>query len=194
MPHLSSIPLSLAAGALLAMGGIAAAQSTDPRPPVTPDSQLLRTNVPNLVPGAPPPAKPMANPAENDPGSLQRGMTYFLQFNCVGCHADNGAGGMGPALSNATWLHGSTPANIYLTIAQGRGNGMPAFGRLLPDQVIWDLVTYVRSISQDPEQKSFGTTISLEAFAKGGQQVPAEKVQSTNPWNMTEPFKFGQKP
>ena len=65
----------------------------------------------------------------------------------------NGGGGMGPALSKRTFTYGSAPANIYLTIVQGRPNGMPAWGSVLPSGIVWDLVAYVRSISNAPRSK-----------------------------------------
>ena len=192
--------LACMVGSLASGVGLGHAQSanqnedlTADRAGATPNAELLRTNVPSLIPGAPPPPNKMPNPAGADPRAIERGMNYFLSFNCVGCHAPNGAGGMGPSLSNNTWLHGAAPANIYLTIVQGRGKGMPAFGRLLPDQIVWDIVAYVRSISQDPH-KGFGRVYSVEEFNKGIEQVPAEKLQSATPWNMTEQFKNGQKP
>ena len=46
---------------------------------------------------------------ENDAQAVERGMKYFTAFNCVGCHAANGGGGMGPALSNSNFS--STAAN-----------------------------------------------------------------------------------
>ena len=128
-----------------------------------------------------------------DPGSAARGMQFFSDMNCIGCHAPNGGGGMGPALSNATWIYGSSPAQIYLTIAQGRPNGMPAFGQLLPDNVIWDLVTYISGISQKPGP-TYGTTTSLSPPSPKIEQVPAEAIQTTRPWDYTEPFSKGQRP
>ena len=82
-------------------------------------------------------------------------MKDFVQFNCVGCHANNGAGGMGPSLSDKIWIYGNKPAQIYMTLVQGRPNGMPAFGQVLPEQTLWELVAYVQSISKDPS-KTFG--------------------------------------
>jgi cytochrome c oxidase cbb3-type subunit 3 len=188
------------AGALLLFSNLSLAQSANQnadtlagRFGATSDSELLRTNIPDLIPGAPPPPVKMANPAADDPRAVERGMKYFTDFNCVGCHAPNGAGGMGPSLSNNKWLFGSAAPNIFLTIVQGRGKGMPAFGRLLPDTVVWDLVAYIHSISQDPD-KAFGKVYSVDEFANGIEQVPAEKLQSATPWKMTEPFKNGQKP
>jgi cytochrome c oxidase cbb3-type subunit III len=131
------------------------------------------------------------NPMAGDSGSAERGMQYFANFNCIGCHAPNGGGGMGPSLSNSQWIYGSTPANIYLTIVQGRPNGMPAFGSMLPDQIIWDLVSYVQGISEKPG-KTYGTTTS--ANAPKIEQVPAEALETTKPWDHTEPFSKGQPP
>jgi cytochrome c oxidase cbb3-type subunit 3 len=118
-------------------------------------------------------------------------MAYFMAFNCIGCHADNGGGGMGPALSNRFFQYGGEPTNIYLTIVQGRPNGMPAWGGLLPDAVIWDLVAYVEQISKEPETQ-WGTTISPSS--PDIEQAPAEFTMTTNPWAYTEPFSKGQKP
>jgi len=134
-------------------------------------------------------AKPPAN--LNDPQTIQQGMQYFIQFNCVGCHAANGAGGMGPALSNSKFIYGGEPANIFLTIQQGRPKGMPAWGEMLPKEVIWSLVAYVRSISNEPI-KSWGKTTSPAGFEI--EQVPAETMQTATPWQHTQPFSYGQPP
>ena len=65
-----------------------------------------------LYPGAVSVRPTVENPVAGDPEVVQRSMEYFNQMNCVGCHAPNGAGGMGPSLSNATFLYGAAPANI----------------------------------------------------------------------------------
>ena len=70
----------------------------------------------------------IANPLAQDPQAATRGMQDFIQFNCVGCHAPNAGGGMGPALSEGRFIYGSSPANLFLSIYQGRPNGMPTWG------------------------------------------------------------------
>src|SRR5437868_14934911 len=125
---------------------------TPPRPPsvysgAIPAAALLRVPVTGVIPGATNTAPNIQNPLAHDPNATQRGMKDFDAFNCSGCHAANGAGGMGPSLSNDSWVYRSSPANIYLTIAQGRAKGMPAWGAVLPDRVIWELVSYIQSIS-----------------------------------------------
>jgi cytochrome c oxidase cbb3-type subunit 3 len=158
-----------------------------------PAAALLRVPVTGVVPGDVNTAPNIKNPLANDPNAVQRGMKDFDAFNCSGCHAANGAGGMGPSLSNGAWLYRSSPANIYLTIVQGRSKGMPAFGAMLPDQVIWELVSYIQSISEKPNGK-FGTTTSHEPLSPDIEQVPPEKMQTAQPWNFTEPFSKGQRP
>jgi len=155
--------------------------------------KLLAVPATGVLPGAVPPPVDIKNPFAGDPGALERGMKHFINFNCVGCHAPNGAGGMGPALSNNTWVHGSSAANIYLSIYQGRANGMPAWGTTLPSNVIWELVSYVQSISQDPDTH-FGKTISRTPPSPDIEQVPAQELETATPWKHTQPFSNGRRP
>jgi cytochrome c oxidase cbb3-type subunit III len=168
-------------------------EQTAPPPPASypSASELIDTPVTKIFPGDINLAPKIDNPVARDPGAAPRGMKYFANFNCIGCHADNGGGGMGPSLSNRDFIYGSNPADIYLTISQGRPNGMPAWGTVLPDSVIWDLVAYVKSISQEPVQE-WGKTVSTEALKI--EQVPAEFQSSPDPWKYTQPFNHGQKP
>ena len=54
---------------------------------------------------------------------------------------------MGPPLMDDVWIYGSEPQNIYATIVEGRPNGMPSFRGKIPEQQVWELVAYVRSMS-----------------------------------------------
>jgi cytochrome c oxidase cbb3-type subunit 3 len=144
-----------------------------------------------LYPGDVPIRPEVKSPVADDPAAAQRGMEFFNQMNCVGCHAPNGAGGMGPSLSDSKFIYGSEPANIYLSILQGRPKGMPAWGGMLPDQVIWDLVAYIQSISKEPAG-GWGKTTSADGFTT--EQVPAEFMTTANPWQYTTPFSYGQAP
>lgn len=131
------------------------------------------------------------NPVAGDPEALARGRRYFNDYNCAGCHAPNGGGGMGISLSNSRFVYGSEPENIYLSILQGRPGGMPAWGGMLQDDMIWDLVTYIREISKEPAAP-WGKTVSVEGFTI--EQVPAEFMDSLHPWEHTQPFSYGQPP
>lgn len=196
-------------GVLLAGTELGVAQSTEDQPPMhslsgtggknAPSSQppalsskLLGVPLVNNVPGQVKPPS-IANPVENDPAAPERGMRYFLSFNCVGCHAPNGGGGMGPALSNKAFKFGADPAQLFLVISHGAPLGMPAWGNVLPENVIWDLVTYVESISKEPDPE-WGHTVSPAFDMPAVQQVPAEFKQTATPWQFVQPFGNGQAP
>ena len=86
------------------------------------------------------------NPLEDAALGKAEGQRLFGWFNCAGCHGAVGGGGMGPPLRDSHWIYGSDPASIFQSIAQGRPNGMPAFGRMIPDEQIWKLELYIRSL------------------------------------------------
>ena len=78
--------------------------------------------------------------------AVNQGKRLFRWYNCSGCHAQGG-GNMGPPLMDDKWLYGHAPAAIYATIVEGRPNGMPSFRAKIPDDQVWQLVAYVRSMS-----------------------------------------------
>jgi cytochrome c oxidase cbb3-type subunit 3 len=161
-----------------------------------PAGALLRVPVTGIYPGGTPAGlhPDLKNPLANDPDAVQRGMKDFDAFNCSGCHAANAGGGMGPSLSDDAWIYRSSPGNIYLTIAQGRSAGMPAFGAMLPDRTIWELVAYIQSISEKPGNK-FGRTTSIAPQSPAVEQVPQGRAVTATPWQATEPLPpNGQKP
>src|SRR4051812_20245862 len=159
----------LAAAATLLLTGLAVAQnnpSQQPSPPEqkpAPDPNAGKDTAPtarNLqlvplvgnVPGGVDVTKP-ESPVGTDPNAAERGRKYFIGFNCVGCHAANGGGGMGPSLSNTFFKFGDQPAQMYNVIAHGGPQGMPAWGSVLPDSAIWDIIAYIQSISQAPSSQ-----------------------------------------
>jgi cytochrome c oxidase cbb3-type subunit 3 len=77
---------------------------------------------------------------------LSQGKKLYAWFNCNGCHA-NGGGGSGPALMDDKWIYGGEIENIVATIREGRPNGMPSFRGKIPDDQIWEIAAYVRSMS-----------------------------------------------
>ncbi|RVD60099.1 c-type cytochrome [Mesorhizobium sp. M2D.F.Ca.ET.185.01.1.1] len=104
--------------------------------------------VTTLEPGGqrPSPADNKAASFEANAFHLSEGKRLFGWFNCSGCHA-NGGGGMGPALMDEKWIYGSSMESIHATIRDGRPNGMPSFRDKIPDDQIWELAAFVRSLS-----------------------------------------------
>ncbi len=105
-----------------------------------------------LVPLSPGPTGPVevksgkGKEYENNAYHLSQGKKLFAWFNCNGCHG-NGGGGSGPPLMDDKWIYGGAIENIVATIREGRPNGMPSFRGKVPDDQIWELAAYVRSMS-----------------------------------------------
>lgn len=123
-------------------------------------------------PGERQPGADGKNAYEENAYAMAQGKKWFRWYNCNGCHAAGG-GNMGPALMDAKWIYGSEPQQIFATIAQGRPNGMPSFRGHIPDDQIWQLVAYIRSMN--------GLVDSSAAPSRSDamQAVPAEN--SRNP-------------
>lgn len=116
--------------------------------------QADATRMTSLRPGARDPLQSASQPQRPGPAHeyesnaylVANGKRLFRWYNCNGCHGQGG-GGYGPALMDGEWLYGSAPADIFATIVQGRPNGMPSFGGRIPEDQVWQLVAYVRSMS-----------------------------------------------
>ena len=118
-------------------------------PPAMPAAAELAPVGP--IPGPRPEAGATSNPATSEKATPAEGRRLFLQFNCYGCHGGRAGGGMGPSLRDPDWIYGNSPGNIYSSISEGRGKGMPAWGPRLPERQIWQLVAYIRSLGTDDE-------------------------------------------
>ena len=108
------------------------------------------------------------NPYEGNAYALSQGQRLFEQYNCVGCHF-HGGGGIGPALMDNEWIYGSSPENIFMTISEGRPNGMPSYGGHIPNEQIWQLTSYVRSLG-GLEPKGATSPRSDEMYPKKAEE------------------------
>jgi cytochrome c oxidase cbb3-type subunit 3 len=91
------------------------------------------------------------NPLGQNPVATTEGRTLFVQYNCSGCHGGHAGGGMGPSLRDPAWIYGGDDAHIFASIAEGRSKGMPSWGEKIPQQEIWQLVAYIKSL-RTPEE------------------------------------------
>jgi cytochrome c oxidase cbb3-type subunit III len=140
------LAMAAACGQERAMSGQAPAGAIDPG---------MVPQIP-LVPGVRTVAVDMANPFEGDRQALQAGQRLYDWMNCSGCHFAGG-GGIGPPLMDDDWIYGGKPAQIYDSIASGRANGMPTYGDKLPADQIWQIVTYVMTLSDVDERRQHGS-------------------------------------
>ncbi|WP_166254427.1 c-type cytochrome [Marinobacter salicampi] len=112
------------------------------------ETETALTPATSLFPGTVKIDPEIQNPYAGDPEAIAAGRRHFAAFNCVGCHAPLGGGGMGPPLSDDVWIYGKEPAQVYLTILHGRPAGMPAFGAMIPERAIWELVAYIETLDE----------------------------------------------
>jgi len=88
----------------------------------------------------------VVNPLAGNAGAIEEGHRLFIAMNCAGCHGYDAKGNMGPDLTDAYWRYGGTPSAIYNSISEGRPQGMPAWGRALPANDIWEIVAYLQTL------------------------------------------------
>jgi cytochrome c oxidase cbb3-type subunit 3 len=81
-----------------------------------------------------------------DPRALDVGRNLFLN-NCAACHGSDGGGAPGfPSLNDADWLWGGDAETVHASIANGRTGVMPAWGPVLGDTGVEDVLDYVFSL------------------------------------------------
>jgi cytochrome c oxidase cbb3-type subunit 3 len=84
--------------------------------------------------------------ASSIPDRVEAGRQLYAQ-HCVACHATQGEGLVGPNLTDAYWIHGGRPMDIYKTISEGViAKGMAAWERQLGPQRVQTLAAYVLTL------------------------------------------------
>ncbi len=103
-------------------------------------------------------ASAIENPVPTTAASVTAGAAVYKKY-CAFCHGA-GAEGDGPLapqgsdpsdLTDATWIHGSTDGEIFTVIADGAGSDtlMIPFRGKMPDQDLWHVVNYLRSLGPE---------------------------------------------
>jgi cbb3-type cytochrome c oxidase subunit III len=104
---------------------------------------LLLVACSRVAPGTPGEA---TNPLAGDRAAAKAGEALFGSMNCDGCHGGGGVGFVGPSFVDGRWRFGGSDSAVFHSIQAGRAQGMPAYGTLLSDSTIWQLVTYLKSL------------------------------------------------
>lgn len=81
-----------------------------------------------------------------DPNAVGEGKAVYAA-NCVACHEAGGQGKIGPNLTDAFWIKGGAPEQIYATVAKGSlSAGMPGWEGPLGQKKTQQVVAFVLSI------------------------------------------------
>lgn len=95
----------------------------------------------------------------DDQAAVSEGETVFAQY-CAPCHAGDGGGGIGPNLTDDTWIHGGSIVEIHTVISDGvLAKGMPQWGRTLSADQVNAVTAYVWTLR--------GTTPAAPKAAEG---------------------------
>ncbi|HSD67917.1 MAG TPA: cytochrome c [Woeseiaceae bacterium] len=92
-----------------------------------------------------PPAEDLVNPLIDEPNAAAQGEALFAAMNCDGCHGAGAVGFTAPSLVDGRWRYGGDDGALFHSIFYGRARGMPAYGGMLSDATVWQLVTFLRS-------------------------------------------------
>ena len=108
------------------------------------------------------------NPFAGDAKAVTQGAVLFRE-DCVFCHGVAARGGMrGPDLTTGAWNRGGSDADLAGTIRNGvPGTAMPPNN--LPDDEIWQIVTYLRTLEQ-PQAAVAGDRQRGETLFFGSQR------------------------
>ena len=102
------------------------------------------------------------NPFAGDPEAVKKGRRLYIASGCSACHGLMGGGGMGKPILDDTWVFGSDDETLYkLIMGQIPQQTMPKPGAGLPDEQVWEMLAYVRSLYKgDPSLINWGSTPS----------------------------------
>ncbi len=103
---------------------------------------------------------------------IEAGKKIYIQ-NCKVCHADGGAGSVGPNLTDEFWKHGGGAKNIFKTIKYGVvEKGMTAWQDNMTPDMMQKVTSYILSIE--------GTNPPGAKAAEGDKWVPEETSEETS--------------
>lgn len=100
-----------------------------------------------IQPGEPIPRPRVENPFHGNAHAIREGERLYNWFNCGGCHGGTG-GAIGPNLQDGVFIYGGDATSIFASIYQGRPNGMPTWGGMIPEQQIWQIVAYLQDLNE----------------------------------------------
>jgi mono/diheme cytochrome c family protein len=94
------------------------------------------------------------NPFTGQAEAIAQGRTLWLNYGCSGCHGVMGGGGMGLPVIDDVWKFGSDDETLYKLIkGQIDAQTMPKIYDAMPDEEVWKIIAYIRSIYAGDKSK-----------------------------------------
>jgi mono/diheme cytochrome c family protein len=110
--------------------------------------------------------------------SPNAGVKKLFERFCQGCHGMNGKGDSGvsgiPDFTRRAWHEQKADATLIVSILEGKGSGMPAFGDKLSRPQAKQLMMHIRSLAPKPAVKESEVDVSHSEFAKDFKKLQGE--------------------
>lgn len=93
-----------------------------------------------------------------DDAAIQSGKSIFTA-NCVSCHKQNGEGDVGPNLTDKFWIYGNDIKQVFATIKNGTGKGMPDHATKLNPIQLQQVASFVLQLPYKAGRGPDGTEV-----------------------------------
>ena len=123
-------------------------QEAAPQPPAPqPDPRVDPPPAADAAPPAADPAIKKLNPFIGNAEMIAEGRALYFKVGCQGCHGGGGGGGMAASLIDDIWKFGSDDETLLKLIkGQIPQQTMPTVYNALPDDDVWKMLAFIRSV------------------------------------------------
>jgi len=127
-------------------------------------------------------SKTKASVLQEDMGDAEK---YYGNY-CASCHGKQ----VKAFVDREKWVYGSTRSEMFDVVKNGaEADGMPAYGEVISDQQVYELVDYILAAIEDKKSEDFNTGANEDVvFVSEGMRLKLELVaeNSASPWAITQ--------
>ena len=127
-------------------------------------------------------SKTKASVLQEDMGDAEK---YYGNY-CASCHGKQ----VKTFVDREKWVYGSTRSEMFDVVKNGaEADGMPAYGEVISDQQVYELVDYILAAIEDKKSEDFNTGANEDVvFVSEGMRLKLELVaeNSASPWAITQ--------
>jgi glucose/arabinose dehydrogenase len=110
---------------------------------------------------------------------------YYGNY-CASCHGKQ----VKAFVDREKWVNGSTRSEMFDVVKNGaEADGMPAYGEVISDQQVYELVDYILAAIEDKKSEDFNTGANEDVvFVSEGMRLKLELVaeNAASPWAITQ--------
>jgi aldose sugar dehydrogenase len=127
-------------------------------------------------------SKTKASVLQEDMGDAEK---YYGNY-CASCHGKQ----VKAFVDREKWVYGSTRSEMFDVVKNGaEADGMPAYGEVISDQQVYELVDYILAAIEDKKSEDFNAGANEDVvFVSEGMRLKLELVaeNSASPWAITQ--------